>query len=112
MNRRQILLSSLALSAVSATSLPLLAAPNQKRPMPPIPKKIPKSFDQVGRKRVDNYAWMKDDNWQEVMRDPSLLKPEIRGYLEAENAYTKARLEDPTTALRDELFNEMRGRIK
>ena len=81
-------------------------------PQPPVAARVDHEITQLGRTRNDPYNWLKDDNWQEVMRDPSLLKPEIRGYLEAENAYTKARLEDPTTALRDELFNEMRGRIK
>jgi len=81
-------------------------------PQPPVAARVDHEITQLSRTRNDPYNWLKDDNWQEVMRDPSLLKPEIRGYLEAENAYTKVRLEDPTTALRDELFNEMRGRIK
>jgi oligopeptidase B len=45
------------------------------------------------------------------MRDPSVLDPEIRGYLEAENAYTKAALAH-TETLQDTLFAEMKGRIK
>jgi oligopeptidase B len=81
-------------------------------PAPPVAARIDKVITQVGRTRTDPYSWLKDDNWQEVMREPSLLKPDIRSYLEAENAYTKARLEDTTTALREELFSEMRGRIK
>nr|MCU0730272.1 S9 family peptidase [Hyphomonas sp.] len=89
-----------------------LASAEAALPQPPVAARVDHEITQLGRTRNDPYNWLKDDNWQEVMRDPSLLKPEIRGYLEAENAYTKARLEDPTTALRDELFNEMRGRIK
>jgi hypothetical protein len=27
-------------------------------------------IEQLGRVRVDDYAWMKDDNWQAVLRDP------------------------------------------
>ncbi len=90
----------------------LTSAPASTLPLAPVAARVDHEITQVGRTRNDPYAWLKDDNWQEVMREPSLLKPEIRGYLEAENAYTKARLEDPTTTLRDELFNEMRGRIK
>ena len=45
------------------------------------------------------------------MRDPSLLDPDIRAYLEAENAYAQAALA-PTEPLQDALFAEMRGRIK
>lgn len=81
-------------------------------PQPPVAARVDHEITQLGRTRNDPYHWMKDENWQEVMREPSLLKPEIRSYLEAENAYTRARLEDTTTALREELFAEMRGRIK
>ena len=60
---------------------------------------------------VDDYAWLKDENWQQVLRDPSLLNADIRAYLEAENRYTEAALE-PLASLRQELVAEMRGRIK
>ena len=79
---------------------------------PPIAKREPKSIEQVGRTRVDPYNWMKDDNWQQVMQDPSVLRADIREYLEAENAYTKEKLETPLEGLKEELFQEMRGRIK
>ena len=69
-------------------------------------------IEQLGRARVDPYAWLKDDNWREVMRDPSRLRPDIRTHLEAENAYTQVTLEAPTANLQDQLFEEMRGRIK
>jgi oligopeptidase B len=45
------------------------------------------------------------------MRDPSVLDPEIRAYLEAENAHADAALAG-TRALQDALFAEMKGRIK
>ena len=79
---------------------------------PPVAPRIDHEITQVGRTRNDPYHWMKDEKWQEVMRDPSVLRQDIRDYLEAENAFTKAALEMPTTDLRDELFKEMRGRIK
>jgi oligopeptidase B len=60
---------------------------------------------------TDPYAWIRADNWQEVMRDPSVLDGDIRAYLEAENAYTEATLAD-TTALQDTLFKEMKARLK
>ncbi len=69
-------------------------------------------IEQLGRARRDPYAWLKDDNWREVMRDTSRLRADIRAHLEAENAYTHASLEAPTAALQDQLFEEMRGRIK
>ena len=60
---------------------------------------------------TDDYAWLRADNWQEVMRDPTLLSQEIRDYLEAENAYTAASMAE-TEELQAKLFAEMRGRIK
>jgi oligopeptidase B len=64
------------------------------------------------RTRVDPYAWLKDDNWREVMRDPMRVRADIRVHLEAENAYTYAKLEKVTERLQDKLFEEMKGRIK
>ena len=87
------------------------AAPKEPKPVPPIAKKEPKTITQVGRTRVDNYAWMKDDRWQEVLRDPSLIRADIRTHLEAENAYTKASLAS-AAALEAKIFEEMKGRIK
>ncbi len=60
---------------------------------------------------TDDYAWLKADNWQEVMRHPGALDPDIRAYLEAENDYGQAALAD-TTRLQERLFAEMKGRIK
>ena len=45
------------------------------------------------------------------MRDPSVLDPKIRAYLEAENDYVKAALAH-TEPLQEALFAEMKGRIK
>jgi oligopeptidase B len=59
----------------------------------------------------DDYAWLKDDKWQEVLRDPSVLDPDIRKYLEDENLYTDSLL-GHTTQLQKLLVREMRGRIK
>ena len=60
---------------------------------------------------VDDFAWLRAANWQEVMRDPLKLDPAIRAYLEAENDYA-GRILAGTTALQDTLFAEMKGRIK
>ena len=77
----------------------------------PVAPVHPQSFTAHGITVHDNYAWLKDANWQEVLRDPSVLKPEIRTYLEAENAYTESLL-GGTDALQKKLVAEMRGRIK
>lgn len=59
----------------------------------------------------DPYAWLRADNWQEVMRKPETLAADIRAHLEAENAYAQAALE-PLQPLKEALVKEMRGRIK
>jgi len=78
---------------------------------PPIAAKRPVVTQHHGVTLTDDYAWLRADNWQEVMRDPATLDPEIRAYLEAENAYTAAEMAD-TEALQAALFKEMRARIK
>src|ERR1043165_756651 len=80
-------------------------------PTPPAAAKIPHTITQLGRTRTDDYAWMKDDNWQAVLRDPKALRADVRTHLEAENAYTKAVLSG-TEALQAQMFAEMKGRIK
>ena len=78
---------------------------------PPVARREPKVIEQLGRTRTDDYAWMKDDNWREVLRDPKVLRADIREHLTAENAYTKDLLAG-TEALQAQLFAEMKGRIK
>ncbi len=85
--------------------------PESKPPIAPVATKIPLRTTQLGRVRVDDYAWMKDDNWQKVLRDPTLIKPEVKAHLTAENAYVKAMLA-PTEPLQKAMFEEMKGRIK
>ena len=80
-------------------------------PIAPIAERRPKSIEQLGRVRVDDYAWMKDQNWRAVLHDPGALQPAIRAHLEAENVYAQAVLAD-TEALQAQLFEEMKGRIK
>ena len=78
---------------------------------PPVAPKRPRRIEQLGRVRVDDYGWMKDDNWQQVLRDPKTLRADIREHLEAENAYAKAMLSG-SEALQAQMFAEMKGRIK
>jgi oligopeptidase B len=81
------------------------------RARPPRAARRPLTSRHHGIARVDDYAWLRSSNWQAVMRDPALLEPEIRSYLEAENAYTKAIMAG-TEPLQEALFAEMKGRIK
>ncbi len=80
-------------------------------PNPPTARTCDAFIEHHGQRVDDPYAWLRAENWQEVMRDPSTLDPEIRAHLEAENAYTDAMLAD-TKELQDKLFQEMKGRLK
>ncbi|MDP2731587.1 MAG: S9 family peptidase, partial [Hoeflea sp.] len=80
-------------------------------PAAPVAEKRPVTDIRHGVSRTDDYAWMRDDAWQEMFQDPSILDPAIRAHLEAENAYQQAAMAD-TEALQKTLFAEMRGRIK
>ena len=78
---------------------------------PPLAQKQALTTIHYGVMRTDDYAWLRAHNWQAVMRDPSALAPDIRAYLDAENAYAAAAMAD-VEALRLALVKEMRGRIK
>jgi len=81
------------------------------KPTPPRAEARPVTLENHGIRRTDEYAWLRADNWQDVMRDPDVLDADIRAYLEAENDYQKEMMA-PTEALQETLFAEMRGRIK
>ncbi len=80
-------------------------------PAPPVAPKHPFKDTRHAIERVDDFAWLRAENWREVMRDPSVLDEEIRTNLEAENAYAKAVMAG-TKKLQKMLFEEMKGRIK
>ncbi|WMT87976.1 S9 family peptidase [Pelagibacterium sp. 26DY04] len=65
-----------------------------------------------GITRNDPYHWLRADNWRDVMADPAVLPQDIRDYLEAENAWYERGLGEPTEALRETIYKEIRGRIK
>jgi oligopeptidase B len=116
MNRRQMMTSAAATltsasTVLSGTAFGFPMSSDAARPQPPVAKKVPKTIEQLGRTRVDDYAWMKDDNWQKVLRDPSLIKADVKAHLTEENAYTKAMLAS-TEDLQAKMFAEMKGRIK
>lgn len=113
MNRRQLIASTAATAAAAALPLPALARQSStpSMPQPPVAKKIPVLIEQLGRTRTDDYQWMKDDNWQAVLRDPTQIKAEVKAHLTAENAYREAMMAS-TLPLQEAMFQEMRGRIK
>src|SRR5690349_18946994 len=72
---------------------------------PPIAAKKPSSLTHHGITVSDDYAWLRDPGYPEVT-DKAVL-----AHLEAENAWFEARMA-AHKPLMDELFQEMRGRIK
>ncbi|MEP1229757.1 MAG: S9 family peptidase [Litorimonas sp.] len=84
-----------------------------KRPNTPAPNPLKRPYIQsrFGHEWTDNYAWMKDDNWQEVMQAPQKLEANIRTHLETENTYTETALA-PTNTLKDAIFEEMKARLE
>ena len=85
--------------------------PSATRPEPPKANIKQKTTTYHGTSLEDDYAWLRADNWQQVMRDPGVLEDDIRTYLDAENAFTKRHMAT-TEALQSKLYEEMRGRIK
>ena len=76
----------------------------------PRPARKPRLSTHHGIEISDPYAWLRDNDWQEAIDDLNLIDPPIRAHLEAENAYTDTALAG-TSALRDRLQAEFRGRI-
>uniref|UniRef100_K3Y085 Peptidase S9A N-terminal domain-containing protein n=1 Tax=Setaria italica TaxID=4555 RepID=K3Y085_SETIT len=71
-------------------------------PPPPVAKKVPRQLVDHGDVRVDNYYWLRDD---------SRSDPDVLAHLRAENDYTAAVMSD-VKQLEDEIYAEIRGRIK
>ena len=73
-----------------------------EKPMtiPPVAPKKTQVLTKHGDERIDNYFWMRDSN-----------DPKVIAYLEAENAYTDAIMQN-TEPLQNTLYNEMLARIK
>jgi oligopeptidase B len=85
---------------VLATVLTLAADKFASPPVPPTAKRVPNVTEVNGHKLVDNYYWLRDKT-----------NPEVKAYLESENAYTDAVMK-PTESLQKTLYDEMLGRTK
>ena len=76
------------------------STPEPTAATPPSASRRPTALRHHGDERVDDWYWLRE-------RDD----PEVRDYLEAENAFTEAALAH-LAPLRDRLFEEIRGRIR
>ena len=90
------LLAALSIVAVVIVAPPLAA----QDPTPPVAKTIARIDTLHGDVRTDNYFWIREKT-----------NPDVISYLNAENAYTTARMKH-TEALQQKLYDEMLGRIK
>lgn len=105
---RRTLLAGTAAVVATGNASPIHCA-TAGAPLPPVTPRIPKRIEQLGRVRIDDYAWLKPDNWREVWRDPRVLDPKILAYLEEENRYCDAVL-TPTKVLQSQLMADMKRR--
>lgn len=67
---------------------------------PPVADRRPITTEHHGRTRTDDYEWLREKD-----------SPDVRAYLEAENAYTEARTTH-LADLRQAIFEEIRSRTK
>ena len=78
---------------------------------PPIAARRRHTIDRHEGAIDDPYYWLRDDDWQRVMRDPNALQADIRSHLDAENTWTEKVLA-PISELRERLATELKARIK
>jgi len=100
MGKRAWLAAMLAAASLASVLTLRAGDDTSSLPAPPVAKKIPHITEIHGRQLVDDYYWLRD-------RD----NPDVRAYLEAENAYTDAVMQ-PTLALQKKLYDELLARVK
>lgn len=77
---------------------------------PPIAARVESVCAAHSEQWVDHYAWLRAENWQEVMDNPAKLPAPVADYLRAENDYYN-RATEHLAPLHDELSAEIRGRM-
>lgn len=102
------LASAVAMSAQSPATAHEIVMDEQTKPAPtapPIAEQRPHSFTRHGVTIEDPYDWLYDKSYPEIDDE------DVLDYLKEENAWFEARM-GPHEGLIEELFQEMRGRIK
>lgn len=94
------ILPLLALVALTACNNKTDQKTEKMNATPPVAEKIRKELPMHGDIRIDNYYWLNERE-----------NPKVIAYLEAENRYTDTML-SPVKQLRENLFTELKGRIK
>jgi oligopeptidase B len=93
--------ATLLASALLAACVAKQTEPETPPPSPPVAAVRPYPVASPSGTRIDNYYWLRDD---------TRSKPEVLGYLKAENAYY-AQMTTHTRALQDTLYKEITGRL-
>ena len=60
---------------------------------------------------IDNYSWIKQKNWKEVILDPNKLNTPVKEYLDEENLFKEEQLKD-IKDIEKKLFEELKSKIK
>lgn len=98
----------LAILIAAATAAPAQTGAMNKTtslPEPPRAEQRPYSYERHGYRIEDPWHWLRDQGY------PKVDDEDVLAYLKAENAYFEAAME-PHKALVEQLFEEMKGRIK
>ena len=102
MKRTALLVLALAgCGSTTTASQPANLQP-QTGPRPPVADRRPYQVKSPSGDRDDPYYWLRDDTRK---------RPDVLGYLEAENAYTRAIL-DPVKPLEDRLLAELKSHVQ
>lgn len=73
--------------------------------------KISKIIKIHNEELIDNYSWIKQKDWKEVILDPKKLNAEVKKYLDEENLFKENQLQDIKN-IENKLFHELKSRIK
>ena len=60
---------------------------------------------------IDNYSWIKQKDWKEVILNPSKLNAQVKKYLDEENLFKENQLKD-INDIEKKLFEELKSKIK
>jgi len=60
---------------------------------------------------IDNYSWIKQKDWKEVILNPNKLNAQVKKYLDEENFFKENQLKD-IKDIEKKLFEELKSKIK
>ncbi len=81
-----------------------------KAPWPKI-NKILNTIKIHNKELIDNYSWIKQKNWKEVILNPNKLDLKVKTYLNEENIFKENQLKDIKN-IKKNLFKELKSKIK